>query len=775
MKKLGLFLLLFISTTFAAFSNNSSKWTTHFSFNNTDKVCLTENKVFALANNHLYSITKEDGILDTYTKLDGLSENEISNIEYNKDIKSLIIVYNNSNIDILDSKGTIYNVPDLYQKQISVNKTVYQITMDKEYAYLSTGFGIVVINLKKKEIANTYIIGPDATKVPVYGIAIDEEYIYALSTDFIFKGPKNSNLLDYNYWQKEKIALAVSDKFRSLYKFANSLFAVKTEKIICQYTNNTWKDFYKASNHASLSFTENKMLVSAGENGLICYNDSLKEEFTSKEYAIDASYDTKQNIYWLASGTTGCRKLTEDGNGNTYHISSPALTEGQRLFYSGGRMYYTNGRGSLTSRGSKKPIISYEENHKWYNLTPEGMGLYDFIEYAYDVTSVATDPKDNSHWYFSTFGEGVFEVKDNKIISLFNSQTTNNQLPSIEDQNIHTNYCEGLAFDSYGNLYTATTIANSPISIYSPSNGWKNIVHKTDCFNGWAKGFVFTSKFRLLINTRYNPWLFLWHDNKTPFDPSDDKEKLYPTTNWIDKDGKYISASFIYDVKEDLNGTLWAATDRGPILFQNPNKIFDDKDYRCTRVKINRDDDSGLADYLLDGETIYAIEIDYGNRKWIGTGNSGVFLVSEDGIETIAHFTKDNSPLSSNTISDLELNPITGELFIATPVGIFSYQTESTQSVDKATTETIYAYPNPVRPEYSGEVMIAGLEKNSTVWITDTSGDLVFKGKTVGGSLLWNCKNTSGKDVAGGVYFVLVSNENSDSPNSVATKILVVR
>lgn len=776
MKKLGLFLLLFIVTSVAMSYNDPAKWTTHFSYSNTDYVCLTENKVFALANNHLYSISKEDGVLDTYTKLDGFSDNEITNIGYNKDVKSLIIVYSNSNIDILESNGTIFNIPDLYQKQMSVNKTVYQITMDKEYAYLSTGFGIVVVNLKKKEIANTYIIGPDATKVPVYGIAIDEEYIYALSSQYIFKAQKeNTNLLDYNYWQEDKIKLKTNDACKKLFKFASSLYTIKRDSIVSQYTENTWEDFYTAPKLANISLTEDLMLISAGENGIVSYDKKLSETNHISNYAIHCAYDKKQDTYWIASGEKGCSKLNNKNETSSFLIPGPLLNNGQRVIYSGDRMYYLNGRGSLVSRGYQPAIISYVENHKWYNLTPNEMGVYDYIDNIYDVTSVITDPKDKSHWYFTSFGEGVFEVKNNKVIFLHNSKTSNEQIPTAEPNKIHTSYCDGLAMDSYGNIYIGLTVVNHPISIYSPNNGWKHFIHDNDQVTGWGKGFVFTKKFRLFINTRYDPYLYFWNDNKTPSDPSDDKTKMYLASKWIDKDGKAISPSFIYDVQEDRNGTLWAGTDRGPILFQNPNKIFDNIDYRCTRVKINRDDNSGLADYLLDGETIYAIEIDYGNRKWIGTANSGLFLVSEDGIETIAHFTKDNSPLSSNVISDIELNPVTGELFIVTPEGVFSYQTESTQPVKEASKETIYAYPNPVRPEYSGDVMIAGLEENSTVWITDTSGNLVFKGKTVGGSVSWNCKNSSGNNVAGGVYIVLVSNENSDNPNSVATKILVVR
>ena len=775
MKKISLIILLFIASQLAMSYESQEKWETHFSYNNTDKVCITKHKIFARANNHIYSISKEDGVVETYTKLDGLSDNQIKDIQYNIEKGCLIIVYSNSNIDIIESDGTIYNVPDLYQKQISVNKTVYQITMDKEYAYLSTGFGIVVVNLDKKEIANTYIIGPDATKVPIYGIAIDEDHIYALSTDYIYKAKKeNTNLLDYNNWQENKIPLETTDNCNTLYKFSNSLFTVKSDSIVYMY-NNDWKDFYVAPSYANISCTDSKLLISTAKNGLISFNQDITEDFKSKEYALNADYDKYNNNYWIATGDGGAKKVNAEGNVNAYKVSGPARTDSQRLIYTGGRMYLVNGRGSLVSRGTKNPTISYIENHKWENLNPISLGIYNFVDYAFDVTSVIADPKDNSHWYFSTFGEGVFEVKDNKVIALYNTTTTNDQIPAVENNNEHTNYCDGLAVDSYGNIYTATTIESHPISIYSPSNGWKNIIHDADCSNGWAKKYLFTSKFRLLLSVRNTPWIFLWHDNKTPFDPSDDKIKLYPASKWIDKDGKYLSPTYIHDIQEDKNGTLWAGTENGPVLFPKPQKIFDDNDYRCARVKINRNDDSGLADYLLDGETIYAIEVDYGNRKWLGTANSGLYLVSEDGTETLAHFTKENSPLSSNTISDLELNPKTGELFIVTADGVFSYHTDSTEPVKEATKETIYAYPNPVRPEFSGDVVIGGLENNSNVWITDIAGNLVFKGRTVGGSLSWNCKNSKGEDVTGGVYLVLVSNENSDNPNSVATKILVVR
>ena len=776
MKKLGTILLLVFTACIGFASNLQEDWSTHFSYYNTRRVCATENKVFGIANNHLYSITKEDGVLDTYTKIDGLSENEVKDIQYSKEHKSIIIVYTNSNIDILDSYGNVYNIPDLYQKKISTDKTVNQITIDKDYVYLATNFGIVVINIKKKEIANTYIIGPDATKVPINGIAIDEEYIYALSNEYIFKAKKEGvNLLDYNFWQEDKIELNTTSTCKSLYKFANSLFTIKSDSIVYKYSD-TWSNFYNAKNYAKISTTEDRLFVSAELNGLIAYKNDLTEDIRLQYLTYDTEYDKQTNTYYFASNTSGINSVTPGISSNNYSPTGPHLTDGQRLVYSGNRMYLVNGRGSFTDRGYKTPIISFVESKQWTSLHPAEMGMYDFVGYALDVTSIATDPKDNSHWFFSTFGEGIFEVKNDKIIAIYNHANTNGEIKSANNDYIHYNRCDGLKYDSYGNLYTALSSVGNPISMYSTSNGWKNLDLKTSSYRfEWSNSLIFTSKYRALIVTRSTPAILFWHDNKTPFNTSDDNTKYYQASTWIDKDGKYVNPTYLYDAQEDKNGTLWVGTDLGPILLPNADKIFTNQDYRCSRVKINRDDDSGLADYLLDGETVYAIEIDYGNRKWIGTANSGLYLISEDGTETLAHFTKENSPLSSNSISDLEFNPKTGEIFIATPEGTYSYKTDSTEPVKEASKETIYAYPNPVRPEYSGKVTIGGLEENSIVWITDASGDLVFKGRTAGGSIAWDCKNSSGKYVTGGVYMVLVSNENEDRPKSVSTKVLIVR
>jgi hypothetical protein len=182
-----------------------------------------------------------------------------------------------------------------------------------------------------------------------------------------------------------------------------------------------------------------------------------------------------------------------------------------------------------------------------------------------------------------------------------------------------------------------------------------------------------------------------------------------------------------------------------------------------------------LADYLLDGVNVRAIAVDGADRKWLGTDNSGLYLVSSDGTKTIHHFTTENSPLSSNNINSIKLNEETGEVFISTADGIVSYRSDSTEPVDIAETSKVHVFPNPVRPNYTGLITITGLEENSLVKITDASGNLVYEGTSTGGSISWTGKNYSGSYVSGGIYFVHCFNSSQEENRSVAAKILIVR
>ena len=176
-----------------------------------------------------------------------------------------------------------------------------------------------------------------------------------------------------------------------------------------------------------------------------------------------------------------------------------------------------------------------------------------------------------------------------------------------------------------------------------------------------------------------------------------------------------------------------------------------------------------MADYLLGTEQINAIVVDGANRKWIGTQTSGIYLMSSDGLTTLAHFTTDNSTLLSNTILSIAIDPTTGEVFVGTGSGIASYRSDASDPKEDLT--NAYAFPNPVRPNYAGVITITGLMENTTVNIIDAGGNLVCKTKSNGGIAVWDGCNFRGDRVGSGVYTALCNASGAHT----AVKILIVR
>ena len=223
---------------------------------------------------------------------------------------------------------------------------------------------------------------------------------------------------------------------------------------------------------------------------------------------------------------------------------------------------------------------------------------------------------------------------------------------------------------------------------------------------------------------------------------------------------------------EDLDGAMWVGNTAGIFMTTEPEKVFD-KDFYFTQVKVPRADGSNLADYLLSNVPVKCIAIDGANRKWVGTVSNGVYLISADGLEEIHHFTKDNSPLISDAINDIAINGETGEVFIATDAGLCSYMGDATDPEETLESSRLKAFPNPVRPEYAGNVRVTGLSYNTDVKIANAGGKVVYEGKSNGGQFSWNCCYQNGKRVSSGIYYVLGTDE--EGKKGASCKILIVK
>ena len=158
--------------------------------------------------------------------------------------------------------------------------------------------------------------------------------------------------------------------------------------------------------------------------------------------------------------------------------------------------------------------------------------------------------------------------------------------------------------------------------------------------------------------------------------------------------------------------------------------------------------------------------------KWIGTPGDGIYLISSDNIHQLKHFTTNNSKLLSNNIESLTMNEETGELFIGTDNGLCSYMSDATTAGEGMTKNSVYAYPNPVRPDYMGAITITGLDERADVKITTSNGALVNTGKASNGEYKWYGLDRNGKRVASGVYMVEIATE--EGSKGVVCKIAII-
>lgn len=442
---------------------------------------------------------------------------------------------------------------------------------------------------------------------------------------------------------------------------------------------------------------------------------------------------------------------------------------GQRLLVAGGNFYYN-------------PEVEYPatamkyEDGKW-TMFEEDEAIKLVTEFAYhNVTDIVQDPNDSEHHWLGTKRSGIYEFQDYKLKKHYGSD--NSPITSILPD-IQYYYCyervTGLQYDHEGNLWMMNNECDTIVRILTKDGKWKtyydesiegqSFLNTTFDKRGWA--------WLVQVHRNYPTLscLYVINTNGTLDNKSDDQ--MIKIASFVNQDNAHYSPDNFYYVKEDLDGAIWVATSSGLFVTYDPSTVFNKDSFYLTQVKVPRNDGSNLADYLLNGVSIRCIAIDGGNRKWIGTNGNGVYLVSADGLEIIEHFTEENSPLISNSINDIAINGTTGEVFFATYKGLCSFKGNTTDPSESLSSDALKVFPNPVRPEYGGDVHITGLAYNSNVKIADAGGKLVYEGISNGGRFDWNCCYKNGKKVASGIYYALCTDE--EGKKGACAKILIVR
>lgn len=720
--------------------------------------------VYSLMDGNLMSYNTEDTEVRLYDNMGCLSGIGIQQIAYNNEAKRLLIIYKDGNIDLLDSEDNVINLPYL------INKTINGINMEGKMAYIATDFGFTEIDMKEGVFQETYRVG-----FATLSILPSQEYMYCSASDGIYRCSCNVDMHMKSNWSKFSNETEMTNLM-----WINNVIIGKKKSSITRINPENGDPVYPTywADHKFVKKVNNNIMWA--DNNKI-YQYSSNGEYT--EYSLanewnDISYIG--GIFWVSDGINGLRgyKLKD----NTFEVAtgsiqpnSPKNDLSYRISWVGNRLLVAGGINTKAAIYNV-PTAMYYEDGKWTifeetnNPDPT---VYTNLRLA-NTTNLIQDPKDSNHHFASLHRNGICEYRDGKFVKLWNYTNTPIK-PILLSKKYNYCSCAGLEYDSYGNMWMLNSETDTIVRVWKADGKWAALYFDEINNIGLADDYIFHSSGLIGLNSSYSDngqddvGFFFFDTNGTIENTRDDRHVFI--NRIVNQDGVYYSPNSYHGMTEDFNECIWCATSDGLFVIEEPSRIFD-KDFHFTQIKRNRNDGSGLADYLFNAVSILCIAVDGANRKWIGTESDGAFLISYDGQETIQHFTTDNSPLLSNRINDIAINNNTGEVVFATDKGLCSYVAEATEAEDDLAESLVECFPNPVRSDYRGPIVVRGLTMDAEVKIISTGGQLVWNGTSTGGQLTWNGTNRSGQRVASGIYFVVANTSNGSK--AVVSKIAIV-
>lgn len=737
-------------------------WTDYLSFANAIKVIDTQDKVFCATEGGLFYVDKEDNSLNKFT---GLSDFGIQTLAYNSSDDVLIVAYTNSNIDIIRN-GTVLNLSDIKRKTITSDKTIHNISIKGSEAFVSCGFGIVVINLDRNEVKDTYIIGDEGLPLAIYDVDFFENRIYAATREGILWAPESgANLLDYSNWVRDENVPHAGEPFSRLAVHSGNLVAnysidESANDEAYRFNGSSWSPFFPGlslvsemeSNGSYLVFTSKRKIVLFDNNfanigSISTYK--LNGESVSPIFATSASV-AQDGTIWIADYQNALIRF--DGTSFEQLLpNGPVDNQVFDLAISGSGLYVApGGRTDAWNNSFMPPYFKRYAAGEWTNFSEtEIPELTDF----FDIVCIAVDPFDEQHFYVGSWGGGVLEFRNDELVKRYTNN--NSPLQTALPQNPDAPFVRigGLDFDSEGNLWiTNVSTAGDNIHKLTPGGDWESFT---------VSGMVDKAVGQLIVNQYDDKWVLVPRGNDAyVVDKTGDRKRRLLVTSYFSNgnDEYFTRMNDVYSIAEDKEGAIWIGTSQGVAVYNNPSQVWETQDYYASQPGLDLND--GIYHPLLATETVTAIAVDGANRKWLGTSNSGVFLISPSGEKEVLHFTAENSPLLSNTIKAIAINEKSGEVYFGTDKGLISYQGNATDGGDDY--NEVYVYPNPVRETYNGPVTITGLISETDVKITDIAGNLVYKTTSLGGQAIWDGKNLNGKRVKTGVYMIFCNDKSGE-------------
>lgn len=704
--------------------------------------------------------------------VNGLSDINVSSIHFSDSENALFIGYDNGNIDKLQN-NSVTNIPAIELAQIQGSKKIHSIKERNGFLYFATGFSIVQVDPDKEEVKNTWY--PTNGNDPIFDIAFKGDSVYALTETEMLRGNVNAILADVAQWDLDtRIPSPGSSDYKQIVNFNDELFILKVSSAygadtVFQLLNNQMTYFSNVGFDIEINGIDHlgTHLGMSTDGAVYLYDQSFIQSDIYSGFNLGGWVSPNAVVFegsrlWMADNLRGVLRANTLFSSTDVKVTGPPKNSFYRLDWQRGKLAVAGGNLSQVFVTFNTSGVYFFEEEEWELKDASNMPLWQGADIS-DCIAISINPANKDEVAVGSYSKVPLSILDESGF-VIDTLTEYNSLLEPTSLNNGWTMISDLEYDNQGNLWMLNGYANAPLKVMTNDGQWYEFEMNTSSKN------VFTDD--LVIDYSGNKWMSIkgvgmygYNDNGTIDNPGDDQwVQLNTGANTGALPSNEVTALAV-----DFDNEIWIGTDNGFAVLYATETAFDavPGEYNAQRIKLEFE---GNVEYLLGATNITDIEVDGGNRKWFGTANSGIILLSADGQEIIQQFTMDNSPLISNSILDLEIDHNSGELYIVTDQGLISYRSDATYEDPDYSSVTVF--PNPARPEFDGPITIQGIQYDSDVKITDVAGNLIFKTTSNGGTATWNGKTLDGMDVTTGVYLIWTAPNNGKK--RFVGKVLVV-
>ena len=733
-------------------------WESYYSYNNISVGTVSNQTIVTAAENALLLFDSSQATAETITTIEGLSGDNISALASYENV--ILVGHENgllAQIDI-NTKKIIFESGITRSNIISAEKKqINHIQLVANSAYVATGFGIVEVNPETLEFGDTYYFGPTSSSIEVNQVFVFENALYAATKQGLFKTPQtNLNKLEFSSWDK-----LAAGNWAFLWAQDNSLYAVKDE--------GSSLSFFQLGNTVQKKATFPGVLknVSPHENGVLI-------TVSNRVYDTDKSFVRTQTIgdldgvkpntfnftislndqKWIGTSSEGLIRYANDTNFDLISPQGPLLNSIFDIEHLQDELWIAHGDYNLfyNPYPLEKYGLSRYVDKQWDNIPNNQLFNADsFVRTVAHPTEIGT-------LYACSYHGGIVAIEDNTPVVLWDQTNSGLESLTFDGPNYLSIRVRDALADDSGNLWSLTSFVKKGLKKRTPSGQWSEY-DLSDVVLDYKQEAGYSN-------------LELYNNNILFFGGVQsgligvDISQSPPQMKRIMGGDMGLPSDDIRSIRLDKDNRLWVGTKDGLAVLYAPNRFFEE-DTQLRNVVIS---DGGNLRELLSGQFISDIEVDGNNQKWISTTSSGVFLISPDGSQILQHFTKENSPLPTSSVKTIGINEVSGEVYFGTLNGMVSFQGDAYAESESLSDANVF--PNPVRPNFLGNVVIRGLQQKTRVKITDIAGNLVYDTISQGGSISWNLRSFSGARVRSGIYLIFITTK--DGLDSAVKKLMVI-